>query len=101
MPALLDAALYVIKKPIQIVVAESQDSTTMKTIAGEVLLPNRLLLHADAGDSQEFLGRHLPFIQSAQAIQGRPTAYVCENFVCQLPARSPEALKEQLANLVR
>lgn len=101
MPALLDAALYVIKKPIQIVVAENPGSTTMKTIASEILLPNRLLLHADAGASQRFLGKHLPFIQSAQAIEGKPTAYVCENFVCQLPARSPEALKKQLAHLVQ
>ncbi len=101
MPALLDAALYVIKKPIQIVVAENQGETKMKRIASETLLPNRLLLHANAGASQEFLGTYLPFIQSAQAIDGKPTAYVCENFVCQLPARSPEALKEQLANLVQ
>ena len=101
MPALLDAALYFIKKPIQIVVAENPGSTTMKTIASEILLPNRLLLHADAGASQRFLGQHLPFIQSAQAIEGKPTAYLCENFVCQLPARSPEALKKQLAHLVQ
>ncbi len=101
MPALLDAALYVIKKPIQIVVAENPGSTAMKTIASEILLPNRLLLHADAGASQRFLGQHLPFIQSAQAIEGKPTAYLRESFVCQLPARSPDALKKQLAHLVQ
>ena len=101
MPALLEAALYVIKKPIQIVVAENPGSTTMKTIASEILLPNRLLFHADAGASQRFLGKHLPFIQRTQAIEGKPTVYVCENFVCQLPARSPEALKKQLAHLLQ
>ncbi len=101
MPALLDAALYVIKKPIQIVIAEKPGNTSMRTIASEILLPNRLLLHADSGASQKYLGEHLPFIQSAHAIDGNPTAYVCENFVCQLPARSPEALMEQLGNLVK
>lgn len=101
MPALLDAALYVVKKPIQIVIAEKQGDRSMSAIASEALLPNRLLLHADSGASQKFLGERLPFIQSAHAIDGNPTAYVCENFVCQLPARSPEALKEQLANLVK
>jgi len=101
MPALLDAALYVIKKPIQIVIADTSEGKSMHTIANEILLPNRLLLHADAGKSQEYLGKRLPFIQSAQAIDGKPTAYVCENFVCQLPARSPETLKSQLEQLLQ
>lgn len=100
MPALLDAALYVIKKPIQIVIADNSANRSMTAIASEILLPNRLLLHADGGASHAFLGQHLQFIESAQAIEGKPTAYVCENFVCQLPARSPEALKEQLMRLV-
>jgi uncharacterized protein YyaL (SSP411 family) len=56
---------------------------------------------AMTGTSQRFLGQHLPFIQCAQAIEGKPTAYLCENFVCQLPARSPEVLKKQLAHLVQ
>jgi uncharacterized protein YyaL (SSP411 family) len=29
-------------------------------------------------------------------IQGKPTAYVCQGFVCNLPVTSPEALKQQL-----
>jgi uncharacterized protein YyaL (SSP411 family) len=53
------------------------------------------------GSSQRFLWQHLPFIQIAQAIEGNPTARMCEKFVCQLPTRSPEALKKQLAHLVQ
>ncbi len=100
MPALLDAALFVIKKPIQIVIASKPGDDSMTKIANNTLLPNRLLLHADAGASQQFLGQHLEFIRSAISIDGQATAYVCENFVCQLPARSPEALEAQLKGLV-
>lgn len=100
MPALLDASLYVIKKPIQIVIAEPSDSQSMKRIASSTLLPNRLLLHADSGQSQTYLGERLEFIRSATAIGGQPTAYVCENFVCQLPARSPDELSKQLLGLL-
>tara|TARA_B110000467_G_C18328956_1_gene491450 strand:+ start:648 stop:3089 length:2442 start_codon:yes stop_codon:yes gene_type:complete len=100
MPALVDAALYVIKKPIQIVVAAKPGDRSMLSVANNTLLPNRLLLHADAGASQAYLGKHLEFIQSANPIDGKATAFVCENFVCQLPARSPEDLAKQLNALV-
>jgi len=29
-------------------------------------------------------------------IDGRPTAYLCEQFACQLPVTTPEALQAQL-----
>ncbi len=101
MPALLDAALFVVKKPIQIVIASSEGDRSLNSIVNTSLIPNRLIMHADAGPSQKFLGQHLEFIRSAQAIDGNSTAYVCEDFVCQLPARSPEALRIQLNELTR
>jgi len=29
-------------------------------------------------------------------VDGKPTAYVCEGYVCQLPVTEPEALAKQL-----
>jgi uncharacterized protein YyaL (SSP411 family) len=29
-------------------------------------------------------------------IDGKPTAYVCRNFVCDLPVTDPDALREKL-----
>lgn len=101
MPALIDSSLYIFRKPIQIVIASNGDSREMESTANSFLLPNLLLLHADSGSSQEFLGRRLSFIRSARPIDGESTAYVCEDFVCQLPARSPQALRSQLENLVK
>jgi uncharacterized protein YyaL (SSP411 family) len=38
----------------------------------------------------------VPLLHDRVAIDGRPTAYVCRNFVCSLPVTDPAALVEQL-----
>jgi uncharacterized protein YyaL (SSP411 family) len=42
------------------------------------------------------LSARMPFIASLPARDGRPTAYVCRDFVCEAPASSPEALGRAL-----
>jgi uncharacterized protein YyaL (SSP411 family) len=60
-------------------------------------LPNKLVLLADGAESQAWLGQRLDFIKTATPIGGKAAAYVCENFVCQLPVTEPEKLRELLA----
>ena len=38
----------------------------------------------------------IPLIEGRAAIDGKPTAYVCENFACRMPVTTVEELKEQL-----
>ena len=38
----------------------------------------------------------VPLLEGRTAIDGRPTAYVCEGFVCQLPVTEPDELRAQL-----
>jgi uncharacterized protein YyaL (SSP411 family)/thiol-disulfide isomerase/thioredoxin len=38
----------------------------------------------------------IPWLEGKDAIGGRPTAYVCESFACQLPVQEPEDLAAQL-----
>lgn len=38
-----------------------------------------------------------PLLEDRTLISDKPTAYVCENFVCALPVTSPKELKEQLS----
>jgi uncharacterized protein YyaL (SSP411 family) len=38
----------------------------------------------------------IPLLAGRTAIDGRPAAYVCENFVCNLPVTDPVALEQQL-----
>ena len=44
------------------------------------------------------VGPHLdlPLLRDRRMVDGRPTAYVCQNFACRLPVTDPEALAAQL-----
>jgi uncharacterized protein YyaL (SSP411 family) len=39
----------------------------------------------------------IPLLAGRAHVDGKPAAYVCENFACQLPVTEPEALERQLA----
>ncbi|HEX2393688.1 MAG TPA: thioredoxin domain-containing protein [Solirubrobacterales bacterium] len=39
-----------------------------------------------------------PLLEGRTAVDGHPSAYVCENFTCELPATDAEDLRRQLAN---
>ena len=58
--------------------------------------PNQVVLLADGADGQKFLAKHSDFYQSVTPTDGKATAYLCENFVCQLPTNDPAKLKELL-----
>ncbi len=40
---------------------------------------------ADGGEGQKFFAERVEFMQSVTPVKDQATAYVCENFVCQLP----------------
>lgn len=41
----------------------------------------------------------LPFVAGLPALDGRATAYVCENYACQLPTQDPTLLARQLGGV--
>ena len=55
--------------------------------------PNRVVVGA-AEDSSGAAG--MPLLAERRAQGGRPTAYVCRHYVCQLPVTEPAALARQL-----
>jgi uncharacterized protein YyaL (SSP411 family) len=92
----LDASLA---KPRQIIIAGPRDATATRALLREVharYLPNKLLLLADNAIGQQWLGERLEFLKTVAPIKGEPAAYVCENFVCQLPTGDPAKLREML-----
>lgn len=99
MPQMLCALEFSLAKPMQIIVAgklKSSDTQTMVRLASEKFIPNKILLLADGGRGQDFLGRHLEFIRDMQPIDGKATAFVCENYVCQLPTTQTNKLSNLL-----
>ncbi len=56
-------------------------------------LPNKVVVLADGATEN---GEFIPLLKERTLIDGKPTAYVCENFACQKPVTSAEELREQL-----
>ena len=100
MPQMLVALNSSLSKPRQIVVAGKRDAPDTKALLSEVhrgFLPNRILLLADGGDGQRYLGEKLEAIRAMSMVDGRPAAYVCENFTCKAPVTDPNVLRDLLA----
>ena len=55
--------------------------------------PNRVVVGAAAGSPG---AAGLPLLTDRGAVDGKPTAYVCRRYVCQLPVTEPDALARQL-----
>jgi uncharacterized protein len=55
--------------------------------------PNRVVVGAPEGAAA---AAGLPLLAERAAVGGRPTAYVCQHYVCQLPVTEPDALARQL-----
>ena len=99
MPQMLVALDYSLSKPRQIVIAGKRDAPETKALLNEVhrhFLPMTVLLLADAGEGQKYLGEKNKAIRSMSLVEGKPAAYVCENFTCKAPVTEPKALSELL-----
>ena len=99
MPLMLTAMDFQLDKPRQIVIAGDPDKEDTRTLLREVpsrYLPNTILLLADGRENQAFLEKRLPFVKTVTKIEGRATAYVCEDFTCKMPVNTREALADLL-----
>jgi uncharacterized protein len=99
MPQMLVALGLTLSKSWQIVVAGKRDSEESTALLAEVhshFLPNKILLLADGGDGQKYLEEKLEALRDMKPLDGKPTAYVCENFTCQAPVTDVAALGELL-----
>ncbi len=61
-------------------------------------VPHEVVILADGGAGQEFFSQRVEFMKSVTQIDNKPTAYVCENFVCQLPAIDLKTVAKLLAS---
>jgi uncharacterized protein YyaL (SSP411 family) len=99
MPAMLCAVRLSAAKPRQIVIAGTPGDARTEPLAAVALAlatPETGVLYADCGAGQAWLAERLAFIATAVPVEGKPAAYVCENFACRLPVTSPEDLRAAL-----
>jgi uncharacterized protein YyaL (SSP411 family) len=90
----LAALDFYVSTPKEVVIIGPHEDTNtaalLQTVNGN-FHPNKVLVGADKE------GEHgLPLLESRGMIDGKPTAYVCQNYACQLPVTTPEELAKQL-----
>ncbi|HET9454422.1 MAG TPA: hypothetical protein VFO66_09075, partial [Gemmatimonadaceae bacterium] len=63
---------------------------------GERYIPSRVLAGGPPGSATG-----VPLMENREAIDGKPTAYVCRGYVCERPVTTPADLWEQLGSAAR
>jgi uncharacterized protein YyaL (SSP411 family) len=96
----LGALDFYLSRPKEIVIVGERESEGVDALLSEVhknYLPNRVLLGSPNGDDiARDINDRSPLLLDKLQINGMATAYVCENYVCQLPVTEPLALAKQL-----
>ena len=60
-------------------------------------VPNKVVAMLDpAWPDASTIPQLVPLLEGKQALEGKPTAYLCRNYACQQPTRDPETLRKQL-----
>ena len=93
---------FYLDRPKQVVIvtpdARSEAEPLLQALRG-VFLPNRVLSVIHEGRAQKQLGKLVPLVKGKTAQQGKATAYVCEQQVCELPTADPTVFVRQLKKL--
>jgi len=99
MPQMLVALSWSRTKPKQVVIAGKADDAATTAMLREVrrhFVSHEVLILADGSAGQQFFGERVEFMKSVSKIDNQPTAYVCENFVCQLPTTDLKTVADLL-----
>ena len=87
---------FYLSSPKEIAIVGTRGDEWTEKLISEIhrhLIPNRVVVGREPNDHT--LGR-LPLMENRDTLDGRPTAYVCQNYVCQMPVTRPEDLSIQL-----
>jgi uncharacterized protein YyaL (SSP411 family) len=94
---LLCALDFYLSSPQEIVIIGDPTIEATRALLDQVwarFLPNAVIVPWRQDDLK--LGESLELLQGRSMVEGKPTAYVCENFTCKQPVTSPEELGAQL-----
>jgi uncharacterized protein YyaL (SSP411 family) len=97
----LNALDFALGPTREIVIAGNADDAATKEMLEAVhglFLPNHVLLLRAGDDSARELANLAPFVEPLRSLDGKPTAYVCENYACSQPVTEVDALKGILAH---
>ncbi|HTD80177.1 MAG TPA: thioredoxin domain-containing protein, partial [Chloroflexota bacterium] len=87
----LNALDFLLSRVREIAIVGSPDQAgteALLRVVFEPFLPNRVVAGGSAA---------IPLLEAREMRKGRPTAYVCEHYVCQAPTTDPDQLRQLLA----
>lgn len=99
MPQMVSALDFILTPSTQIIIVGKRDDPATKRLLREVYtryLPGRVLHVIEPGEQQQRLAHQLSFVSAFSMVDGKATAYVCENFVCQLPTTDVKVMQQIL-----
>jgi uncharacterized protein YyaL (SSP411 family) len=88
----LSALEFYLGRTKEVVIIGEKGNELEKALRSEYV-PNKVVVLSE--NPKEAAG-FIPLLEGREKSGGRPTAFVCENFVCQRPTASPDELIEQL-----
>jgi uncharacterized protein YyaL (SSP411 family) len=101
LPAMMLALDFRISSPRQIIIAGTPgaaDTSELLDVVHARFLPHKVLLLADGGEAQRRMAEDLPLLAGFVKESGQATAYVCQNYACQLPVTTAADLTKLLEN---
>ena len=98
----LNALDFYVSPPKEIAVIGPRNDPATQALLDTVFsrfLPNKVVMGTETPRSAEEIEGtpDFPLLQDRIMVGGLPSAYVCENYTCQLPVTDPDALAEQLS----
>ena len=87
------------KEIVLVVPAGRDDAAPLLAELRARFLPNRILVVVGEGAALERHARVIPLLEGKTTRDGRATAYVCENRICDLPTTDPAVFAAQIATV--
>jgi uncharacterized protein YyaL (SSP411 family) len=95
-PQMLAAYEFSLAKPKQVVLVGNAGLPALLRELNARFLPHKIVLLVDGEPLRKALSSYLPVIETMTEKDGKATAYVCENYTCQLPTTDPQKFAELL-----
>jgi len=95
LPQMLVALDFALGNPRQVVIAGDPGEARTRALLKEFrarFVPVSVLIVVPEGPAGEKLRRIQPFLENLRPLDGKPTAYVCVGYACDLPTSDPKVL---------
>ncbi|MBI4848211.1 MAG: thioredoxin domain-containing protein [Nitrospirae bacterium] len=100
---MLLAVDFHLDKPKEIIIVspkgKKSDSEVLISQFRKEFLPNRIISFIEEGAELESHAQVIPLVKAKHAIKGKPTAYVCELGICELPTSDPDTFTGQISKI--